>query len=76
MRVTNFAVTPAHQELSLGQYCTPVCAAGSAGCPSIIVRRFDITVVGNAPPPNQAIQRRVEVTVRPRNDEIPTPECP
>jgi prepilin peptidase dependent protein B len=76
VQVTAFSVTPAHQTLSLGQFCTPVCALGSPGCPSVVVRRFDITLVGNAPPPNAAVQRRVEVTVRPRNDEIPIPQCP
>ena len=46
------------------------------GCPSVIVRRFDITIVGNAPPPNNNVVRQIDVSVRPRNDEIPIPNCP
>lgn len=76
VQVTTFTVATAHQEMTLGQYCTPACALGSAGCPSVFVRRFDITLVGNAPPPNAAVQRRVDISVRPRNDEVPIPNCP
>jgi type IV pilus assembly protein PilW len=76
VQVTQFTVTPAHQELSLGHLCSPTCALGSPGCPSVIVRRFDITLVGHAPAPNTAVQRRVDVSVRPRNDEVPVPACP
>jgi prepilin peptidase dependent protein B len=75
-QITSFNIVPAHQELSLGQYCSPVCALGSPGCPSVIVRRFDITLIGNAPAPNTNVQRRVDISVRPRNDEITVPNCP
>ena len=74
--VTSFNIAEDFREVSLGAYCTPVCALGGAGCPSVKVRRYTFTIVGNAPSPNANITRRIVESVRLRNDELPIANCP
>lgn len=73
--VTNFTVTPVVTEISLGNYCSPVCAAGSAGCPSLKVRRYDIVLRGRATS-DATVVREIREAVRLRNDEVPVATCP
>lgn len=73
--VTQFTVTPVQRVVPVGQYCTPACAAGSAGCPSLVVRRFDIVLQGQAPS-DANVRREIRESVRLRNDELPLASCP
>lgn len=75
VNITQFDVTPNIQTVSLGTYCTPVCALGSPGCPTINVRRYDVVISGTAVSDSR-VQRQLRERVRVRNDEIPTPSCP
>ena len=74
--VTSFNISEDFREVSLGNSCTPVCALGTPGCPSVKVRRYTFTIVGNAPAPNATIVRRIVESVRLRNDELPVANCP
>lgn len=74
--VTSFNIAEDFREVSLGSSCAPVCALGSPGCPSVKVRRYTFTIVGNAPAPNANIVRRIVESVRLRNDELPIANCP
>lgn len=78
IQVTTFTVTPVRRVVSLGTYCTPVCdaIANPTTCPSIVVRRFDVLIRGNAPAPNNNIVREIRESVRLRNDELPVAGCP
>ena len=42
----------------------------SPTCPELVVRSFDITIVGQGLPPNQDVRREVTESVRVRNDEV------
>jgi prepilin peptidase dependent protein B len=51
----------------------PVPPAGKtvwATCPELVVRSFDITIVGQGVPPNQDVRREITESVRVRNDEV------
>jgi type IV pilus assembly protein PilW len=72
--VTQFAVTPVLRDVSLGHLCTPMCAVGSPGCPSMQVRSYDIVLVGRAATDNNVV-REIRESVRLRND-VPPPACP
>lgn len=48
-----------------------------ARCPELVIRRFEIIVIGRAPAPNQDIRREIRETVRVRNDLVDSPGwCP
>lgn len=73
--ITQFSVTPVTRVVSLGHFCSPVCAPGSAGCPAVSVRRFDIVLRGRAPN-DAAVVREIRESVRLRNDEVAPAACP
>jgi prepilin peptidase dependent protein B len=75
VRITAFSVTSQPQEVSLGSYCTPACTLGEPGCPSLIVRRFLIRIEAQSTA-DAGIVRRMEESVRVRNDEVTRPTCP
>jgi len=75
VQVTQFSIQPVHREVPIGSYCTPACTASSPGCPSVVVRQFQIVLRGNAPSPNTQVVRELNESVRLRNDEI-TGACP
>jgi len=75
LRVTDFNVTSQAQEIPLGELCTPACAPGAAGCPSLVVRRFLIGIEAQSGA-DRSLVRRMEASVRVRNDEFTHPSCP
>lgn len=72
MTVTQFAITARPNTIALGNLCNTACAG--AGCPSIEVRRYDITIEGQSVA-DASIVRRLETSVRVRNDNI-AGSCP
>lgn len=75
VRITSFSVSSQPQEVSLGDHCTPVCRLGQPGCPSLVVRRLLIRIEGRSTA-DLGIVRRMEESVRVRNDEVANPSCP
>ena len=75
VRVTTFSVTPKPQEISLGGYCMPACTSTTPGCPSLVVRHFLVRIEARSTA-DRGMVRRMEQSVRVRNDEIVNPSCP
>lgn len=75
LRITRFSVTPEVRTVPLGQLCTPVCAPGSAGCPTLQLRSYRIDVGGLAAS-DTAVMRDIVQRVRVRNDELVATACP
>lgn len=73
--VTQFSVTPVWRTVPLGHFCSPPCTPGSAGCPALLVRRFDILLRGQATGDANVV-REVRESVRLRNDEVEPAACP
>lgn len=65
--VTQFTITPATTTLPLGHLCQKACLPGSAGCPTVTLRRFDIVLRGQSVR-DSAVVRELRSSVRMRND--------
>jgi type IV pilus assembly protein PilW len=73
--VNGFSVELKQRALSLQDYCSTPCPAGSADCPpQQQIRRFDITISGQARH-DARVQRTIRVSSRVRNDAI-SGACP
>lgn len=72
MTVTKFAITPQSNTIDLSNLCTNPCTG--AGCPSIVVRRYDIAISAQSAT-DARITRQLNTSVRVRNDEI-SGTCP
>ena len=69
MTVTTFSITPTATTLGLGQFCAKTCGIGSAGCPTMTVRSFVVTVTGQSAR-DSSLKRSLRSTVRVRNDAL------
>lgn len=74
MTVTALSITPTATTLGLGQFCAKTCAVGSAGCPTMTVNSFVVTVTGQSAS-DSALRRSLRSTVRVRNDAL-SGSCP
>ena len=75
VRITHFSINPRVSVVPLGQFCTPACAAGTAGCPELSLRSYVIVLRGRSAT-DAAVQREIRQTVRVRNDALPIGACP
>lgn len=75
LRVTDFSVSSQAQTVPLGELCTPACAPGGAGCPALVVRRLLVSIEARSAV-DPSVLRRMQASVRVRNDEFTTPSCP
>lgn len=73
--VTQFSISPVTRLEPAGHLCPTPCAAGTAGCPAVAVRRYDIVMTGHAPN-DTGVVRQITESVRLRNDEVQPASCP
>jgi prepilin peptidase dependent protein B len=73
--VTQFSISPITRLEPAGHLCPTPCAAGTAGCPAVAVRRYDIVMTGHAPN-DTSVVRQISESVRLRNDEVQPASCP
>jgi type IV pilus assembly protein PilW len=69
IKVTRFSIAPTETTVSLGQYCSTVCALGSATCPRMRIHSFAVLIEGTSVR-DPDIKRSLRSTVRVRNDEV------
>lgn len=72
--LTDFSITPATEDLALGNFCEHACPATDASCPHQVVRRFDLVLAARAPA-DATLTRELRTSVRVRNDLV-TGRCP
>lgn len=72
--VTQFSITTAPTSIALGSLCTVVCAVGTPNCPTMTVRHFAIRLTGQSVTDTR-VERTLEASVRPRNDQLEG-QCP
>jgi prepilin peptidase dependent protein B len=69
VRVTTFTVTSTATGINLGTLCSPQKAIGSPRYPTTTVRSYNIQLVGQSAS-DANVQRRLDSTVRLRNDQL------
>jgi prepilin peptidase dependent protein B len=69
VNVTNFTITPTETVISAGNACARPCPASVAGCPTLTIRQYDITITGAAPN-DPALVRTLRTRTRLRNDLV------
>jgi prepilin peptidase dependent protein B len=67
VQITSFTITPTVTSTNLADLCSSGCSA--AGCPAVTVRRYAVSLVGQATG-NTAITRRLDSIVRMRNEQL------
>jgi len=67
VQITSFTITPTVTSTDLSDMCSSGC--GAAGCPTVTVHRYAISLVGQATS-NSAIRRRLDSIVRMRNEQL------
>jgi len=72
--VREFSIDTTETELPLGSLCTTVCAVGAPNCPSMTVRRFVVRLRGQSVS-DSSVERTLQASVRPRNDQLEG-QCP
>jgi type IV pilus assembly protein PilW len=70
LTITEFSVTPILEEISLANFCTNPCPAGSSACPPRQQVRSLALVVGGRALSDARLTRSVRSQVRLRNDSI------
>jgi len=74
VKVLEFSIETTETEMPLGSLCTTVCAVGTPNCPTVTVRRFAVRLRGESAT-DASIQRTLQTSVRPRNDQLEG-QCP
>lgn len=75
VRITALKLTDSSpSSISLGYRCPINCSPGSAGCPTVQVRRYDLSITGQSVL-DSSVVRTLETKVRVRNDQM-AGQCP
>jgi len=69
LTITDFAITPTVQEISLAEHCAAPCPAGSTTCPRQQVRSFAVVVTARSTV-DASVVRSLRSEVRVRNDAL------